>query len=120
MMKQMVTQGWQELMKTASEEMEKWRKENKQARFTDIEREVDGRLAVVRRQILEDMLLASESADIRSQAEGMRPKCPGCGVELRSEGKQKRRLTTEHEQTIELNRSYASCPECGMSFFPPG
>ncbi len=58
MMKQMVTQGWQELMKTASEEMEKWRKENKQARFTDIEREVDGRLAVVRRQILEDRTYA--------------------------------------------------------------
>lgn len=114
------TQGWQEMMEAASEEMAKWRKEHKQARFTEIEQEVDGHLAGVRRQILQDMLLASESADIRGQAEGMRPKCPGCGVDLRSEGMQKRRLTTEYEQTLELNRSYASCPECGMSFFPPG
>jgi len=114
------TQNWQELMETASEEMVKWRKKHKQARFTEIEQEVDGHLAGVRRQILQDMLLASESADIRSQEEGSRPKCPGCGVEIVSEGKRRRRLTTEHEQTIELNRSYASCPECGMSFFPPG
>lgn len=117
---EMATQGWQELMKMATEEMTKWRKENKQARFTEIEGEVDGRLAVVRRQILEDMLLASESADIAGQEKGKRVKCPECGVEMRSEGKRKRMLTTEREQRIELERSYASCPECGMSFFPPG
>ena len=114
------TRSWQELMEAATEEMAKWRKEHKQARFTEIEQEVDQRLAGVRRQILQDMMLASESADIGGQVEGMRPKCPDCSVEVRSEGKRKRRLTTEHEQTIELSRSYASCPRCGMSFFPPG
>jgi hypothetical protein len=118
MMTSIPTQRWQEMMEVASEELAKWRKEHKQARYTEIEQEVDGHLARVRRQILQDMLLASESAEIRNQAKGMRSKCLGCGVELRSEGKRSRRLTTEHEQTVELNRSYGSCPKCGVSYFP--
>lgn len=120
MISQVTTQRWQEMMGAATEEMAKWREENKQARFTEIEEEVDGRLAIVRRQILQDMLLASANADIANQEKGMRAKCPECGVGVRSEGKRKRGLTTEREQQIELERSYASCPECGMSFFPPG
>lgn len=30
-----------------------------------------------------------------------------------------RTLVTEHDQTIELSRSYATCPECGAGLFPP-
>ena len=118
-MNRLPTQRWQELMEAAAEEMAQWRREHKRARFTEIEQEVDVHLARVRRQILQDMALASEKADIKSMDKGMRPKCESCGVELRSEGKRKHGLMTEHEQRIELERSYASCPECGVSFFPP-
>lgn len=111
---------WQELLDAASEEIVDWREVNKRANFSEIEREVDEKLAVVRKQILQDMLLASDSAEIKKLEKEKRPKCVNCGVPLRSEGKRSRSLTTDHEQVIELIRSYASCPECGMSFFPPG
>lgn len=118
-MKKDLKRKWQELLDVASDEVVDWREENKRANFGEIEKEVDENLAVVRKQMLEDMLLASESTDIRELEKGKRPKCENCGVGLRSEGKRKRSLTTDHEQVIELNRSYASCPECGESFFPP-
>lgn len=110
---------WKELLDAASDEIVEWRVANKRANFGEIERKVDENLAVVRKQILEDMLLASESADIKVIEKEKRPKCKKCGVSLRSEGKRKRSLTTDHEQVVELTRSYASCSECGESFFPP-
>lgn len=119
-MKREISDRWQKQLKVASDELVDWRSENGQANFGEIENEVDEQLAVVRKQILEDMLLASDSADMRKLEKAKRPKCVNCDVPVSSEGKRSRSLTTDREQVIELIRSYASCPECGMSFFPPG
>lgn len=118
-MKKEIPDRWQELLKAASEEIVEWRGENQRANFGEIENEVDEQLAKVRKQILEDMLLASDSADVKILEKGKRPKCANCDIPVRSEGKRSRSLTTDREQVIKLIRSYASCPKCGMSFFPP-
>lgn len=112
--------GWEALMKEASQELTTWRQQHSRATFTEIEEEVDEKLARVRKQILQDLAMASASADIAWKAKEERPSCPSCGAKLRSEGKQRRGLLTDHDQEIELVRSYASCPECGVSFFPLG
>lgn len=112
--------GWDKLMKEASEELRSWRQKHNRASFTAIEEKVDEQLSRVRKQVLQDLAMSSTNADIAVQAEEGRAKCPSCGAQLRSEGKRRRVLVTEHEQEIELERSYASCPECGDSLFPPG
>lgn len=112
--------GWSSLLEATAQELTNWRQEHSRATFREIEGEVDEKLALVRKQIIEDLAMTSASADIAKLAQAERPSCPGCGGELRSRGKQRRGLITDHEQEIELVRSYASCPECGVSFFPPG
>jgi ribosomal protein S27AE len=53
-------------------------------------------------------------------SEAERPRCPQCGTLLTAQGTPTRTLVTEHDQTIELSRSYATCPQCGAGLFPPG
>jgi len=120
MSNQKIKSDWEALMKEASQELRTWRQGHSRATFTEIEEEVDEKLARVRKQILQDMVMASTRADIVRTAKAERPRCPSCGATLRSEGKRRRGLITDYEQEIELVRSYASCPECGDSFFPPG
>lgn len=50
--------------------------------------------------------------------EAERPRCPQCGVLLIAPGTQTRTLVTEHDQSLELARSYATCPQCGAGLFP--
>lgn len=112
--------GWEKLMEEAEEALRRWRGKHSRATFAEIEDEVDEQLSRVRKQIIQDLAMSSASADIAIQTEERRPTCPNCGAKLVSEGKRRRVLITEHEQEVELERSYASCPECGVSFFPPG
>ncbi len=106
---------WDKLYEQASEEVSEWRKEHPKATFLQIAAQVDEQLSRVRARMLEDMALASESARAGTVA-----KCPECGRELRATGKHKRKLLTEHDEQIALTRSYALCPSCDQSFFPPG
>lgn len=111
---------WDELFAAASERMEQWRQENGQANFTAIEKEVDGELARVRAQIIQDLALESKQADIRGRRGEEKVKCPECGAAVKANGQEKRRLVTDYEEAIELERSKAKCLSCGVSFFPPG
>jgi hypothetical protein len=111
---------WDELFAAASERMAQWRGENRQASLTAIEKEVDGELARVRAQMIQDLALESRMADIRGRKGEERVKCPECGAEVKANGQEKRRLMTDYEEAIEIERSKAKCPGCGVSFFPPG
>ena len=88
--------------------------------MTEIEDTVDNELARMRAQMIQDLALASETADLGSMAKEERPKCPHCGEPLTANGKQTRELTTDHEQGVELKRSKGYCRHCKLSFFPPG
>lgn len=74
----------------------------------------------MRAQMIEDLALASEIADLKDVPLEKRPQCPQCGTPLSANGKQERQLVTEHEQAVNLPRSQGVCPQCGMSSFPPG
>ena len=74
----------------------------------------------MRARMLQDAALASAAADIKEAEEAERPVCPKCGARLEGCGTEVRQLTTQHNQTLELARSYGVCPVCGAGFFPPG
>lgn len=111
---------WEDLYQEASEATRRWRREHKRATLTEIEETVDQELARVRAQMIQDLAMASEMADVRSMAREERPKCPQCGRPAVANGRQKRRLTTDQEQVVELNRSKVYCRHCQLSFFPSG
>jgi hypothetical protein len=81
---------------------------------------LDEQLDRQRAQMLEDLALASEVADLSLLPPEERPKCPECGGALGPRGKQVRHLQTEGDQEITLTRSYGVCPTCEVGFFPSG
>jgi hypothetical protein len=110
---------WVSSYQQASQTVLDWRQENQRASFTDIENRVDEQLAKVRVEMIQDLAQASALTDIQNLPEEERPKCPACGKALAANGRQRRRLTTTHEQVVELERSKGYCRGCRVSFFPP-
>ena len=108
---------WLELAEEALLGMRDWRAAHPRATWKEIEAELDGRLARLRGQVLGDAARASPLADFRGAAE--RPPCPACGAPLRAVGQHRRRLVTDHEQVVTLERTYGRCPACGAGVFPP-
>jgi predicted RNA-binding Zn-ribbon protein involved in translation (DUF1610 family) len=100
--------------------MKEWRLQHPKATLREIEAALDERWGKARARILEDAALASAAADLSSAKEEERPKCPACGAELAARGQPTRALTTHFDQTLQLKRSYAVCPQCGAGLFPPG
>ncbi len=113
-------QKWTELYEKAAEEAVKWRESNRKATLTEIETNVDEKLSRLRAQMIQELAMASEVADMRGLEKEKRPKCPKCQRRLQANGKQKRTVYTDYEQPIALTRSHGKCPECGQSFFPSG
>jgi hypothetical protein len=96
--------------------IDRWRQDHPQATWEDIDATVAAELAALRARVLQDTALASDAVDLRTA----RPPCPACGTPLQAAGPRTRHLTTDHNQPIELPRTYARCPTCGGGLFPPG
>ena len=111
---------WDDLYEEASREVLRWRSKHKRATLTEIEETVDSELAKMRAQMIQDLAMASETADIGKLAQEERPLCPHCGRPLVANGKQKRVLATDYEQGVTLQRSKGYCQHCKLSFFPSG
>ena len=109
---------WDDLYEEASREVMRWRRRHKKATMTEIEDTVDAELAKMRAQMIQDLAMESETADLRSLPKEERPKCPQCGRPLAANGRQRRELVTDHEQGVELERSKGYCRHCKQSFFP--
>ncbi len=109
---------WGRLSEGVFSQIEQWRREHPKATFEQIEAAVDERLAEVRVRVLEDAVLASEVAD-PSDAEP-NPTCGHCGLAMERRGTPGRRLLTDHNRSISLERAYFVCPSCGEGLFPPG
>jgi RNase P subunit RPR2 len=112
--------GWRELSEGVLSAMREWRFGHPRATFSEIETALDEQLDRQRAQMLEDLALASELADLSLLLPEKRPLCPDCGRPLGPRGKQDRHLQTEGDQQITLTRSYGVCPTCKVGFFPPG
>ncbi len=112
-------QEWQKQFQEASEEISQWREREPKASFTSIEKIVDKKLAKLRACIIQELIQESQLTDITELTDEERPKCVVCGRQLAANGKQKRRLITNYEQVVEIERSKGYCRQCRVSFFPP-
>ena len=112
--------GWRELSEKVLGTMREWRLGHPGATFSEMETALDEQLDRQRAQMLEDLALASELADLSLLPLDERPRCPECGTALAPRGKQERHLQTEGDQQITLTRSYGVCPTCKVGFFPSG
>jgi YgiT-type zinc finger domain-containing protein len=111
---------WQGVAEEVMGEMKAWRVGHPQATMQEIEKALDVRMAKLRVQMLADMVMASETADLTDGEGKGEVACPECGGRVEARGKQERRLTSQQNQTIRIVRSYAVCPQCGAGFFPSG
>ena len=110
---------WHALSDEVITGMKEWRIQHPRATFQEIETALDERLARLRARMLQDAALASRAANLSAASEQERPTCPQCGTTMEPRGQPSRELLTNHDQTLELKRSYAVCPKCQLGFFPP-
>jgi ribosomal protein S27AE len=96
--------------------LEAWRQAHPAATWTEIEVAVDAQLGPLRAQLLGEMAMASDATVLG----GTQRVCPECGGQLHAAGTRRRRLRSEQEASVELERTYARCPRCGIGLFPPG
>lgn len=117
---------WDELAEEVLSGMKAWRLHgiaSPRATFGEIEQAWDERLARMRVRMLHacgSAALASVASDLKRTQGAERPVCPECGAQLEARGTATRELTTQHNQSVILTRSYGVCPQCGAGFFPPG
>jgi hypothetical protein len=96
--------------------LETWRQAHPHATWAEIEVAVDAQLGPLRAQVLGETAMASEATDL----DGAGRVCPQCGQRLQAAGTRRRRLRSEQDEPIDLERTYARCPACGTGLFPPG
>lgn len=87
-----------------------WHRAHPTATLTEIERELDVRLAGARAELLAQM--AAETPDAAGS-------CPTCAGPVVSRGARTRTVRTTGDAALALKRPYHFCPACGTGFFPP-
>jgi ribosomal protein S27AE len=100
--------------------MADWRAAHPKATFSEIEAALDERLNQVRARVLAELALASAATEVAGGPGAERPTCPRCGGALHARGASERTLLTQGGAEVRLQRTYATCPECGDGTFPPG
>ncbi len=110
---------WQREVDEVLTGMKEWRVQHPRATLQEIERALDEKLARIRARMLQDLALARQAARVSEEEQAKRPKCPKCGGPMEARGEQTRTLLTNHNQPIELTRSYTYCPACQAGLFPP-
>ena len=110
---------WRELSEEVLNGMKEWRLAHPKATFREIEDAVHERMSRLEAQLVQETTLASELTDWQQAPAAERPTCPNCGTPLVSRGKRQRELQSRGGQSIQLKRTYGTCPSCGMGLFPP-
>ncbi|WP_149404829.1 hypothetical protein [Dictyobacter arantiisoli] len=119
-MEEAMDKEWRDLSEDILSGMKEWRLAHPKATFREIEQETSEQMSRLQARIVRDVAIASPSTDWRSLPQEERPTCPNCAKALTPRGKRKRRLQGNGGREVELNRSYGTCPSCGMGLFPPG
>ena len=110
---------WEQLAEEVISGMKEWRLQHPKASLREIERALDERLGRMQARMLQDAALASSAADIKTAEKEERSVCAECGGELAERTRAVRQLVTQHNQTLEPERSYGVCSQCGAGVFPP-
>ena len=106
-----------EIMKRFEGEVDQllsWQEKAKRPNLTQFENEI----MAARKEIGIEMMramLQGEPAGTPIEA----PMCAKCGKAMENKGKRPQVIETR-VGTIQIERTYYACPECGEGFFPPG
>jgi RNase P subunit RPR2 len=119
-MEEAMDKEWRTLSEEILSGMKEWRLAHPKATLREIEQEASERVSRLQARMVQDVAVASPTADWRSLPQEERPTCPNCAKALIPRGKRKRRLQGSGGREVELSRSYGTCPSCGMGLFPPG
>ena len=113
--------GWRALSDAVGRELIAWRKAHPRASLSQIEAAVFEAMQRLQARALQQVVLASAVADVAAQAVAERPACPTCGGRLEPRGRQRRTIRPARQRaSLEVDRSYTVCTECGAGLFPPG
>jgi hypothetical protein len=115
-----IDERWRALTEEVALGMREWRAAHPRASLRAIEDALDERWAAARAQLLAEIALTSQDAQVARTDPASRPRCPDCGTALVANGQHTRTLTVQGEQSVHLTRDYARCPACGAGLFPPG
>jgi ribosomal protein S27AE len=98
--------------------MSEWIAEHPNATLEETEAVLDERISILRAKMLEGAIIEMNRRENWKDApKEHRPKCERCGAALIARGKRMRLLQTSGGQQVKIERSYASCPDCGQGFF---
>ncbi len=97
-----------------------WRQEHPKATFVEIEAEVHRRLMELEAQVLQDAAQASASREWGHTSGQTGPLCSTCGIPLEARGQHQRTLQGNGGHSVQLTRTYGTCPKCGAGLFPTG
>ncbi len=97
-----------------------WRKEHPHATWAEIEAAIDEQINQLRAQLIQDVVPMGASEEWKQKPEEERPTCTTCGKPLVARGEQTRYLQTNGGEAVKLTRTYGTCPDCEVGFFPPG
>ena len=112
--------AWQQKSAAILTDIKAWRQAHPTATFVEIEDEVHRRLMELEAQVLQDAAQASESREWGHTSGQTAPVCPTCGLPLEARGQHQRTLQGNGGQSVQLSRTYGTCPKCGAGLFPPG
>jgi YgiT-type zinc finger domain-containing protein len=112
---------WRDLSGEVGVELAAWRAAHPRASWRELEEALEASWVRVRARLLSEAAATSPARDLGAAARsGEAVACPQCGAALRERGRQTRRLLTQGDQAVELERSYGQCSACGAGLFPPG
>jgi hypothetical protein len=112
--------AWQQKSAEILTNITEWRRVHPKATFAEIEDEVHQRLMQLEAQVLQDAVQVSESCEWDNTSGQAAPRCPTCAIPLEARGKHQRTLQGNGGQSVQLTRTYGTCPKCGAGLFPPG
>lgn len=111
---------WRGLSEEILFNMKEWRSQHPKATLREIEDEVNRQMSRLGAQMIQEMAQQSAATEWTKRPDAPAPTCPQCGTRLVARGKRKRRLQSSGGAEVELERSYGTCPTCGVGLFPPG
>ena len=97
-----------------------WRALHPRATFREITEAIDAELSSLRAQMVSDAASSSPAARFTEQPPEERPRCGQCGGKLVGRGRHRRRVTTQRDVPVSLEREYGVCASCKRGVFPPG
>src|SRR5260370_37927634 len=111
--------GWRALSDAVGRELLAWREAQPRANLSQIEDAVFEAVQRLQARALQQVVLTSAVADGAAQPAAERPTCPTCGGRLEPRGRQRRTIRPARQRTsLEVDRSYTVCTECGAGLFP--